>query len=124
MSQRFVYSQSSGLFGIGSTTGIRWLGKGYAGRSVGRNNPRLQGSKGIGPLPRGVYALAEPRKHPRLGPVAFKLKPDPSNAMFGRGDFWIHGDNKENDASSGCIVLQRAIREEIQRLKIRTLVVR
>lgn len=98
------------------------LGIGYSGRDferngshiLGRNQPACEGVSNIGPLPRGGYTIGLPESHPVLGPLAMPLQPDPDNKMYGRGDFWIHGDNAEHNASHGCIVLAgHHIREEI-----------
>jgi hypothetical protein len=44
-----------------------------------------------------------------------RLEPDPTNEMFGRGDFLIHGDNSEGNfsASEGCIILAHDVRVKI-----------
>lgn len=51
----------------------------------------------------------------KLGPFAIPLIPDPSNEMYGRGDFYCHGDSIENPgcASEGCVILPRTVRETI-----------
>jgi hypothetical protein len=43
------------------------------------------------------------------------LTPDPSNEMFGRSAFFIHGDNPQlnHTASDGCIILIRPLRADI-----------
>lgn len=90
------------------------LGEGYAGSGEGRNNPAMQRIRNVGPIPRGSYEVGEiyPR-HPRLGPVAIPLDPFEENEMFGRGWFYMHGDNRKHDASLGCIVMPRAAREKL-----------
>ena len=49
------------------------------------------------------------------GPFVLRLTPAPTNEMFGRDGFLIHGDSIEHpgSASHGCIILPRAIREAI-----------
>ena len=98
---------------------------GYAGRGEGKNNPTAQALVGQGPLPRGVYLVGPPLDHPRLGPLAFGLNPIPSNEMFGRSGFLIHGDSRKNpgQASSGCIVLDRTARSMVETLKLGFVVV-
>ena len=44
-------------------------------------------------------------------PIAFPLTPDSDNNMYGRSGFMIHGDNAQNDASQGCIIMPRDVRE-------------
>lgn len=79
---------------------------GYAGRGLGKNNPAAQEMHGIGPLPVGKYRIGVPVDGTHLGPYALPLTPDPSNEMFGRGDFYIHDDSiaHPGEASEGCIV--------------------
>ncbi len=90
---------------------------GYSGRGDGLNNPAMQEIKDVGPLPTGLYALGTAETHPRLGPIAIPLQPDPLNAMYGRSEFWCHGDNAEanHTASEGCIVMPRLARIELAR---------
>jgi len=44
-----------------------------------------------------------------------KLNPAPSTDTHGRGGFLMHGDSKEHpgSASHGCVILPRAVREEV-----------
>lgn len=90
-------------------------GSGYSGFGEGKNNPDLQHIEGVGPIPRGTYTIGEPHYSQHVGPFAMCLTPSPENEMFGRGDFLIHGDSKEHpgEASHGCIILPRALREKI-----------
>ena len=81
---------------------------GYSGNGQWKDNPASQDVKDHGPLPQGKYAgvkLFDP--HPRVGAYAIELEPDPTNEMFGRGGFFLHGDSFDHsgDASDGCIVL-------------------
>lgn len=106
----WVYEQRTGrLF---ADSGVL-VGVGYAGTSHGRNNPEMQNVIDVGPLPCGDYVIGPAYDHPRLGPVTMNLTPDPANAMFGRDDFRIHGNNPENDASLGCIVQDRLVRKRV-----------
>lgn len=90
---------------------------GYAGGDLGTrpdaiNNPALQNVHNVGPLPEGMYTFGPwISNHPRLGKDVFSLIPDPSNNMFGRGDFYVHGDTLlPRHASEGCIVMPNAVR--------------
>ena len=89
---------------------------GYSGGNCGKNpegknNPDMQGVKGIGPLPRGIYTMQTPVDHTHLGPFAIPLLPDASNDMLGRGGFYIHGDTvPSGNASEGCIIVPRWVR--------------
>lgn len=99
------------------------IGTGYSGRGKGRNNPAMQNVKRTGPLPRNLYDIGEPVDHPRLGKNAIPLKPRDEENMFGRDDFWIHGNNKINDASKGCIIMGPVIRQQVINSPDKSLVV-
>jgi hypothetical protein len=93
---------------------------GYAGGNEGKNpegknNPEMQNIPLVGPLPVGLYTLGEPVPQSHLGPFAIPLIPDPANDMHGRGSFYMHGDRTDapGDASEGCIIMSRAIRDKV-----------
>jgi hypothetical protein len=85
------------------------------------NNPDNQNIKGknAGPLPRGQYTIGPERNYTEHnGKVlmnAMKLTPNPSNQMFGRSGFLIHGSNdySRQDSSLGCIVLRPSARNVV-----------
>lgn len=89
---------------------------GYAGGNEGKNpegvnNPDMQDVRCVGPLPEGKYSFGTPVPQSHLGPFAIPLIPDPSNDMLGRSDFYCHGDTTPSgNASEGCIIMPRAIR--------------
>ena len=123
----WTYSQSTGkLFHNGS-----FVSGGYSGKGRGKNNPSLQGVVGTGPLPRGHWRITEVYNSKRVGPFALVLHANdttPSNDTHdetGRGAFRIHGDSVKHpgNASNGCIILPRVIREEIWRSGDRDLIV-
>lgn len=91
------------------------VGTGWAGQLLGKNNPAMQNVKMTGPLPVGKYTINDPIDHPKLGPEAFPLTPDPANEMFGRADFYIHGANRRTPSlsSEGCIIQSRVVRDYI-----------
>lgn len=107
----WTFQQSTG--NIWQDERIKWLG--WAGQGKGLNNPAMQDQPGIGPLPEGLYTIGEPHDSPHTGPYTMDLTPDPSNTMFGRSDFRIHGAAKVNPelSSEGCVVMPRAVREKI-----------
>ena len=112
----WIYEQTTGkLF---TPTGI-YAATGYAGGNCGKNpegknNPDMQNVKSIGPLPCGLYRMGEVIQQSHLGPFAIPLFPDPNNEMFGRGSFYVHGDtNPPGNASEGCIIQARVIREKM-----------
>lgn len=92
----------------------RYLG-GYSGCKEGKNSPECQHLKNIGPIPRGVYRIGDPFNSPTHGPYCLRLLPDVANEMFGRDNFLIHGDSHAHpgEASNGCIIQARAVREII-----------
>lgn len=107
----WTYQQANGIL---SHDGI-YEGMGWAGRGAGRNNPAMQNVPNVGPLPKGLYKIGPAYHHPKLGPVTMNLTPAPTNEMFGRADFRIHGaseDDPEN-SSEGCIIQIRMVRELI-----------
>jgi hypothetical protein len=85
---------------------------GYSGKGLGRNNPAMESIKATGPLPAGQWFIGKPRRSAATGPHAMDLRPNGHDA-HGRSAFQIHGDNATGTASSGCIILPRAIREMI-----------
>ncbi|WP_083386147.1 tlde1 domain-containing protein [Methylomonas sp. LWB] len=99
-------------------------GDGYAGHNLGLNNPDYQNVPGTGqnsnggPLPQGAYTI-EPQQNNVTGtgvqlPASMRLTPYPSNNMFGRSGFLIHGGNMSTQSSSqGCIILPKANRDII-----------
>jgi hypothetical protein len=105
-----LFQQSTGIW----TASDGKVTQGYAGLGAGKNNPAMQDRKGIGPLPRGKYTGTELRDpDPVVGAYAIALTPDPSNNMYGRNSFFLHGDSVEHpgEASHGCIVMPREVRE-------------
>lgn len=105
-----LYSIGRGVMAFGWRGGVQELASGlWAGNGHGKNNAAYCNVKCIGPLPKGVYTLKAPIKHPRLGQYAIELTPHPDNVMFGRGDFWIHGASNDpkhrGQESMGCIIM-------------------
>lgn len=94
----------------------RFEGYGYSGTGNGRNNPATEDVQSTGPIPRGVYHIGPAHDHPKLGPVVFDLTPGPGQDMHGRSAFRIHGDNKNHDASHGCIIAGFTTRMRIKAL--------
>lgn len=106
----WTYKQSTGQ--LTDSTGFL-VATGYAGMGKGMNNPEMQGVQKIGPLPVGKYTFGTPVPYSHLGPFAIPLIPDSSNEMFGRGDFYVHGDSVDDpgNASEGCIIQSHPIRD-------------
>jgi hypothetical protein len=108
------------------STGQMWdadsqlVGVGYAGNNSGIspciNDPNCCNVKMHGPLPPGLYEIGAPVDKPEsVGAFALPLLPNAANEMFGRGSFYVHGDNPQmnQSASDGCIVLAREYREVV-----------
>ena len=113
------------------STGELWhegvlVAKGYSGKGAGKNNPALQSTKHVGPIPRGFYTTEPPYNSTLRGPLCIPLEPDFDNEMFGRSAFLIHGDSikKPGTASEGCIILGRKIRQSIVESRDKRLQVR
>lgn len=108
----FVFSQSTGQF----TKDGKFVAKGYSGyglqKASGRQNPAMEHVVARGPIPRGLWKIGAPYNSKKVGDYALVLEPVGHNA-HGRSAFRIHGDNRANNASNGCIILPRPIREYI-----------
>lgn len=108
----WTYDQSTGDL----THNSKFVGTGYsgAGRTLadGRNNGDMEDVAAHGPIPRGKWHIDNPRTSQNTGPVTMNLDPVGHDA-HGRSLFRIHGDNKASNASHGCIILARPIREMI-----------
>jgi hypothetical protein len=113
----WVYSQTTGELRRSGAAGILDGPEefGYSGNGVGKNNPERQDQRGVGPIPRGLWRILEPRDTDTHGPYVLPLTPDPTTATFGRSGFLIHGDSAAHlgEASEGCIILPRKMRRVI-----------
>jgi len=89
-----------------------YSGAGYS-FSEGRNNAGMEDVVGRGPIPIGWYSIGEPHHSPTTGPYTMNLDPQPGTDTLGRSAFRIHGNNAENDASHGCIILPPDARRAI-----------
>lgn len=105
------------------------LARGYSGAHGFRDNPLFEREVGKGPVPRGVWKIG-PSFNGRQGAIIFRLDAVDVPSMqgpnsSGRAGFLIHGDNSARDysASRGCIILDRAARECIAALRVRSLLV-
>lgn len=107
----WVWDQSEGkLFRDGAL-----ISMGYSGFKNGKNSPSMQAAKGVGPIPRGFWVMTAIVNSPNTGPRTIILEPRCDTQTFGRSAFRIHGDSIANpgNASHGCIILPRTIREKI-----------
>jgi hypothetical protein len=90
------------------------VAKGYSGAGEGRNNPGKEGVENVGPIPAGEYKIGAGHHHTKLGPQVMNLDPVGHDAL-GRTAFRIHGDNIGHDASHGCIIINRGVRDQINK---------
>lgn len=106
-----VYDQSSGKLYRDNIH----IADGYSGYDLGKNNPKMEGARGIGPIPKGIWQITQRRTSKNTGPVTLTLAPHAQTDTLGRSEFRIHGDSIKNPgaASHGCIILPRVVREEI-----------
>lgn len=106
----YIWDQSSGQL-------YRALpvASGYAGRGEGKNDPADQARAGVGPIPQGRWRIVSIGDSPNTGPATIVLQPEPGTETFGRSAFRIHGDSRADpgNASHGCIILPRAVRDAI-----------
>ena len=88
---------------------------GYSGCDPGKNDPAYQTIPDVGPIPQGDYEIGSPENTEEHGPFVLPLTHNENNVMWGRSGFLIHGDSIEHpgQASKGCIILPRAVREQI-----------
>ncbi len=97
------------------------VARGYSGRGPGLNNPAMQNVPRTGPIPRGRWKLMNVYASTSVGPYTITLwrlddvRLDDVDQFTGRGAFRIHGDNRQlnRSASEGCIILPRAVREQM-----------
>jgi Protein of unknown function (DUF2778) len=113
----WIYVQNSGsLYAQRNGVSIR-SATGYSGHGDGCNNPDFEAIAEVGPIPAGFYTIGAPIDTTTHGPYVLPLTPEPSNNMFGRSEFLIHGDSVKTIglrlASHGCIILPRPVRETI-----------
>ena len=107
----WLYSQTSGQ--LWDDRGHK-IEVGYSGHGEGKNNPKFEAIKSVGPIPKGDYTLGDPYDSKSVGPYAIPLSPHRHNC-YGRTHFRIHGDSSKHpgEASEGCIILPRKTREFI-----------
>ena len=97
------------------------IGVGYSGAGPRKNDPTAQGLHGEGPCPEGHYSLLSPRDSTEHGPFAIPLLPDAETriAMLNLNrdpdSFLCHGDSipHPGNASEGCIIQSRDVREQL-----------
>jgi hypothetical protein len=107
------YQQSTGdLYRDAAFVGTGYSGAGHT-LAEGRNNPAMEAVVGKGPIPKGMWKIGPAHDSPHTGPLTMNLDPVGHDA-HGRSLFRIHGDNRDDDASHGCIILARGMRGTIE----------
>jgi Protein of unknown function (DUF2778) len=99
-------------------------GPAYSGAPGHVDDPTAEAIKACGPIPEGTWAIgAMIADGGKLGPNVLPLEPVAGTVTFGRGGFFIHGDNAAHDetASEGCIIAGQMLREAIDQDPDRTL---
>lgn len=89
------------------------IGSGYSGTGAGRNIPAQQNVPNIGPIPQGTYDIGPGHNSSTTGPNTMNLIPQTGTNTFGRDLFRIHGNNADNNASTGCPIASPDIRNQI-----------
>ena len=112
----WVYAQASGELSRDDDAAV--VSTGYSGSGEGKNNPAMQQIHDVGPIPRGIWHIGDPECVETVGPhgpFVLPLTPADGTETFGRSGFLCHGDsyNHPGQASHGCIVLNRHVREAI-----------
>ena len=106
----WTWDQSAGLL---TRAGRSW--RGYSGAARGKNNPAMQAAVGVGPIPQGRWTITGRHDSVNTGACTLVLTPNTGTETFGRSAFRIHGDSiaHPGNASHGCIILPRAVRDAI-----------
>lgn len=103
-----TFNQSTGSMVCqnNGTGEVYYRGDGYSGTADGRNNSSAQDQQSVGPIPRGSWRVGDTYDSSNTGPNTMRLIPMPGNKCAGRdcSSFRMHGNNKKNDASHGCII--------------------
>lgn len=107
----WIYEVSTGWL---SHDGVQ-VAKGYSGAPGFIDNPSDEDLKNQGPIPEGLYTIGDEFDSTSHGPFCLPLIPDPSNLMYDRGGFLIHGDNihTPGTASEGCVIMPPNVRHMI-----------
>jgi hypothetical protein len=106
----WIYHQQSGQLFYNGT----FLEKGYSGKGAGKDSHQFEATPKVGPIPCGKWKIGAAFTHEKKGPVVMRLTPV-GHTAHGRTGFLIHGESRQHpgDASEGCIILRRTIRESI-----------
>lgn len=107
----WIYHQRSGELWLDEAL----VGDGYSGWGVGKNNPDMQSTPNLGPIPAAQYTIGPPYTDEEKGPIVMRLTPVRPNSTLGRSGFMIHGDSIKHpgQASEGCMIFDHPTRLQI-----------
>ena len=114
----WVYSQSTGrLSRVAADGTVTVVATGYSGNGNGLNNPAMQDTPNVGPIPQGGYTIQHQQDNTTAHgvlPGSMRLTPNHDNPTT-RAGFLIHGPhaNDRQDSSNGCPIFSRAVRDQI-----------
>jgi hypothetical protein len=111
--KEYVYNQRTGQLLLNNQV----IGAGYSGKGAAKNNPAMQNTPKVGPIPAGEYRIAFRRNDFKTNEPIIDLHPLGINVP-GRipGEFFnIHADsNPPGNAGESGIVMPRNVREMIE----------
>jgi len=99
----WTYHQSTGLYEL---DGVE-ISYGWSGYEDAINIPAMQDIPGIGPIPRGIWAMLDPPfDDAECGPYCLRLTPALDTKTFCRNAFLCHGRSQARpfDSSKGCLI--------------------
>lgn len=109
-----TYNNSTGRLVCTNASGTTVVDQtGYSGTGAGRNNPAMANVPNVGPIPEGGYSVGTGHAGGHTGPQTLNVDADAGTNTHGRDAFRIHGDNARHDASEGCIIMPRNVRDTI-----------
>lgn len=116
----WVYKQRTGA--LIDPSG-KHIATGYSGKGEHKNRPESEHLRALGPIPRATYTIGAPYDSEKVGPFCLRLTT--AELIHGRSALLIHGDSikEPGNASNGCIILNRKIRNLIWDSGDRTLCV-
>lgn len=92
----------------------------YTGSGTGRNNPAMQSTPNVGPIPQGTWnatgvqrTLTNASGRTSSHANVIRLEPTADTNTFGRTAFRMHGDNSTGTASLGCPIAPPATRSTL-----------
>jgi hypothetical protein len=112
----WIYNNKTGELSIDGEN----ISEGYSGKNTGKikglNNPAMLNKNSIGPIPNGIYKIGDSGYNEHMGEY---VRLEETNPNFLKendrtpGTFYVHGNKRSGgfDASAGCIILPKEIRD-------------